>query len=312
MVFRPLPCPTRWEGLAAAFWIVLIDLLLVVWAARRPADMLKFLLVIVVVGSLPLLAHLLLRTWAAFTLEYWVDRNAVTVRWGQLRQIIPLSTIVHMSVDGDLPLGRPNLLDWPAPHLRSTSSDGSLQLFATRTPPAPLPAAGPETGDSDQAGTGFLLLDTPDATYVLSPTDPAAMIAAIQERYALGPSQVLEPARLRTGRLDRVLPQDRLGRWLLVGGLLGVLILFGVLMISFPNLPEVLTVRYNSAGLPEEIGEKGALYRLPVIGLLAWGINGIAGLLLLARGQQAAAYMLWGGAVVVQVFSLLALVSLIT
>ena len=22
MVFKPLPCPTRWEGLAAAFWIV--------------------------------------------------------------------------------------------------------------------------------------------------------------------------------------------------------------------------------------------------------------------------------------------------
>ena len=90
MVFKPEPCPTRWEGLAAAFWIVLIDLLLVVWAARRPADMLKFLLVIVVVGSLPLLAHLLLRTWGAFTLEYWVDRNAVTVRWAHLRQVIPL------------------------------------------------------------------------------------------------------------------------------------------------------------------------------------------------------------------------------
>ena len=128
----------------------------------------------------------------------------------------------------------------------------------------------------------------------------------------MGPSQVMEPARLRVGRLDRILPQNRLGVWLLAGGLLGVLVLFGVLMISFPNLPDVLTVRYNSAGLPEEIREKGALYRLPIIGLLAWGINGVAGLLLLARRQPTAAYMLWAGALVVQVFSLLALVSLIT
>lgn len=294
MVFKPEPCPTRWEGLAAAFWIVLIDLLLVVWAARRPADILKFLLVIVVVGSLPLLAHLLLRTWGAFTLEYWVDRNAVTVRWAHLRQIIPLPSITHIAEGGDLPIGKPRPLEWPLPYLREVGTDGSLHLLATRPPQQ------------------CLLLDTPTATYALSPLDAAGMLAAIQERYALGPSQALEPVRVRGGRLQRLLPQNNLGIWLLAGGLLGVLILFGVLMISFPNLPEVLTVRYNSAGSPAEVREKGALYRLPIIGLLAWGINGAAGLLLMARRQAMAAYMLWGGAVVVQIFSLLALVSLIT
>lgn len=294
MVFKPPPCPTRWEGLAASFWIVLIDLLLVVWAIRRPADMLKFLLVVVVVVSLPLLAHLLLRTWAAFTLEYWVDRNAVTVRWAHLRQIIPLPAIAHIVTDQDLPIGKPGLLNWPAPYLRSVGPDRSIQLFAAR-PPAEC-----------------VLFETSAGIFALSPAEPQAMIDAVQERYAMGPSQVLAPARVRAGRLDRLLPAERLGIWLLAGGLLGVLILFGVLMISFPNLPDVLTVRYNSAGLPEEIREKGALYRLPIIGLLAWGMNGVVGLILLARRQAMAAYMLWSGAIVVQVFSLLALVSLIT
>jgi hypothetical protein len=280
--------------LAASFWIVLIDLLLIVWAIRRPADMLKFLLVVVVVGSLPLLVHLLLRTWAAFTLEYWVDRNAITVRWAHMRQIIPLSTVVHIATDQTLPIPKAGLLHWPAPYLRPTGPDRTLQIFAT-APPAE-----------------WVLFDTDEGTYALSPADPQAMIAAVQERYAMGPSQALTPARLRGGRLMRLLPADPLGVWLLAGGLLGALILFGVLMISFPNLPDVLTVRYNSAGLPEEIGEKGALYRLPIIGLLAWGINGGAGLVLMARRQTTAAYMLWSGAVVVQIFSLLALVSLIT
>lgn len=294
MVFKPPPCPTRWEGLAASFWIVLIDLLLIVWAIRRPADMLKFLLVVVVVGSLPVLAHLLLRTWAAFTLEYWVDRNAITVRWAYLRQIIPLPSITHIASDQDLPIGKPGLFNWPLPYQRSVGHDESIQLFATRPP------------------SEGVLFDTADGTYVLTPADPQAMIAVVQERYAMGPSQVLAPARVRAGRINRLLPSDRLGIWLLAGGMLGALILFGVLMISFPNLPEVLTVRYNSAGLPEEIREKAALYRLPAIGLLAWIINGIAGLYLMARRQAVAAYMLWSGALVVQVFSLLALVSLIT
>jgi hypothetical protein len=294
MVFKPPPCPTRWEGLAASFWIVLIDLLLVVWAIRRPADVLKFLLVVVVVGSLPVLTHLLLRTWAAFTLEYWVDRNAITVRWAHMRQIIPLPNIAHIAAGHELPIGKPGPLNWPAPYLRTVGYDHSIQLFATRPP---------------QEG---VLFDTAEGTYLLSPADPKAMIDTVQGRYAMGPSQVLVPVRVRVGRLNRLLPSDRLGGWLLVSGLLGVLILFGVLMISFPNLPDVLTVRYNSAGLPEEIGEKGALYRLPIIGLLAWGINGIAGIVLMARRQATAAYMLWSGAVVVQIFSLLALVSLIT
>jgi hypothetical protein len=294
MVFKPLPCPSRWEGLATSFWIVLLDLLLIVWAVRRPADTLKFLLVVVVVGSLPLLAHLLLRTWAAFTLEYWVDRNAVTVRWGYMRQIIPLPGVAQISLGQDLPVGNPGFLHWPAPYLRSVGSDDTLQLFATRPPEE------------------CVLIETADSLYALSPADPQAMIASVQERYAMGPSQVLAPARLRATRLERILPADQLGQWLLVGGLLGVLVLFGVVMISFPNLPEVLTVRYNSAGLPEEIREKGALYRLPIIGLLAWSINGAGGLFLMSQRQLVAAYMLWSGALVVQIFSLLALVSLIT
>jgi uncharacterized membrane protein len=128
----------------------------------------------------------------------------------------------------------------------------------------------------------------------------------------MGPTQTLTMMRMRLASFERFVPSDRLGMWLLGVGLLGVLILFGVLMISFPDLPDVLTVRYNSAGLPEEIKEKTALFRLPIIGLLAWGINGVAGLWLLARRQPVGAYMLWGGAVVVQVFTLLALVSLIT
>jgi hypothetical protein len=223
-----------------------------------------------------------------------VDRNAITVRWAYMRQIIPLPAIMQIAMGQDLPVGKPGWLHWPVPYLRSVGREGAIQLFATR-PPAEC-----------------VLFDTADGTYALSPADPQAMVATVQERYAMGPSQVLAPGSVRTGRWNRLLPAEKLGIWLLAGGLLGVLTLFGVLMISFPNLPDVLTVRYNSAGLPEEIREKSALYRLPIIGFLAWGINGAAGMILMARRQPMAAYMLWSGALVVQVFSLLALVSLIT
>ena len=93
MVFPSKRSTTRWEGLAAVAWIVLIDLLLLVWALRRPIDVLQFLLILLLVASIPLLLHLGYRTWAAFTLEYWVDRNAVTLHWAQAQQVIPTQSI---------------------------------------------------------------------------------------------------------------------------------------------------------------------------------------------------------------------------
>ena len=65
-------------------------------------------------------------------------------------------------------------------------------------------------------------------------------------------------------------------------------------------------------GLPEEIREKTALFRLLVIGLLAWGVNAAGGLWLAHQRHRIGAHMLWGGAIVVQGFLLLALISLIT
>jgi len=73
-----------------------------------------------------------------------------------------------------------------------------------------------------------------------------------------------------------------------------------------------LTVRYNSAGLPEEVREKSVLFRLPLISLLVWLLNGGIGILLRYNKHQVGAYMLWAGAIVVDVFMFLSVVSLIT
>ncbi len=296
MIFKPAPCSTRWEGAAAIVWIIMIDLLVVVWAARRASDPLKFLLLLVLVLSLPLLVHLLFRTWAAFSLEYWVDRNAVTVRWANVRTIIPIQTITRIVERVELPPNGPHPLAWPAPHLRTvrTEQGGSLQFLATRSP------------------SECLMLETDLAVYALSPVDRRAFVEAVQERYRLGPTQVLSPAQIRYAWWNRFLPDDALGSWLLVLGFVGVVVLFGVLLVSFPNLPEVLAVRYNSTGVPEEVQQKSALFRLPIIGMLAWMLNGVFGMGMMARGQRTGAYMLWGGAIVVEIVSLFALISLIS
>ncbi|HAJ35525.1 MAG TPA: hypothetical protein DCL15_07515 [Chloroflexi bacterium] len=296
MVFAAKPAPARWEGIAAAFWIVLIDLLVIVWALRRPIDLLQFLLMLVLVSSVPVLIHLIYRTWAAFTLEYWIDRNAITLRWAHQHQVIPTQSVRAISHGAALPVTAGGLRRWPMPFLdiAAAPTPQSVNLCATR-PPAEC-----------------VILQTDAGVYALSPVDAEGFVEALQTRYRLGATQTIAPQRVQRAWLASILSEDRLGAWLLLIGLAGVLVLFAVLTISFPNLPDILAVRYNSQGAPEEIREKTALFRLLVIGLLAWAVNAGVGLWLMRQQQRIGAHMLWGGAIVVQSFLLLALVSLIT
>lgn len=295
MRFDPLPCRTRWEGLTVAFWILLIDLLLLIWMGRRPIDWVKFAMVLMAVGSLPLLGYLLFRTWTLFTLSYGVDRDGITVEWGAMRQVIPMQSVKRI-VRGGLPsLSRPKWYEWPGPYVRHTHAFGlpNIQMLCTR----PLEEC--------------LLLDTGETVFALSPRDADAFLEALQSHYRLGPLVRLSLERVRSSFWRRLFGEDRVGPILLGSGLGGVLLLFGLLMVQFPNLPDALAFHYNSEGLPDVVREKHALFLLPVIALMTWLINGLWGLWMAFHEQRTGAYMLWSGTLIVQVCSYMALTTLI-
>jgi uncharacterized membrane protein len=82
-------------------------------------------------------------------------------------------------------------------------------------------------------------------------------------------------------------------------------------MIQYPSLPDLLVFHYNSDGIPDSIRAKNSLFMLPIIGLLAFLINGAGGVWMAYRQQRLGAYLLWGGTLTVQLLVLLALLSLI-
>lgn len=294
MEFTPWPCRTRWEGLTVALWIVLIDMLLLIWMERRPVDWIKFALILLAVSSLPLLSYILFRTWAAFSMRYRIDRNAVTVSWASMQQVIPLQSVRRV-VRGGLPALQPiPWRQWPAPYLGTTEALGlpHIQMLATQ----PL--------------EDCLLLDTGSTVFALSPRYEEVFLEALQARYRLGPVEKLSLARVRLSIWHRLFGDDRVGPALLLAGLVGVLLLFGMLMVRFPNLPDALAFHYNSQGLPDVVREKTALFLLPAIGLMAWLINGLWGLWMVFHRQRTGAYMLWAGTLIVQLCSYFALSGL--
>jgi hypothetical protein len=294
MVFKPQPDKTRWEGVAVAFWIVVIDLLFLVWMGRRPIDWIKFILIFISVGSLPLLAYLLYRTWAAFSMEYWVDRNALTLTWANTRQVIPLHAVQRVIHGGLTDLAADGWPHWPAPYLGRAMRVGraNIQMVAT----LPLEQC--------------LLVDAGESVFAVSPSDPAEFLEGLQSRYRLGPVAQVALTRVHSSLWQRLFGSELTGPVLLGLGLIGVLLLFGILMVRFPNLPDAQAFHYNSDGLPDVVREKSALFLLPAIGLLAWLINGVWGLWMAFHRQHTGAYMLWAGTIIVQICSYLALTSL--
>ncbi|MEX1020728.1 MAG: PH domain-containing protein [Litorilinea sp.] len=291
MIFKALPCRTRWEGLLVVLWVVLIQGLVLVWMARRPVDLIKFFLVVLLVASVPLLFYLLQRAWAAFSLEYWIDRNALTMVWSGRREVVALPAIRRIIRGSAAPQIEPTWSQWPAPYIGQGEA-GELQnirMVATR----PL----------DEC----LLIETDDRVYAISPADNAGFLAALQERFRLGPVRLFSAELAQTGRIS----SGATSLLLIGGGLVGAMILFGLLMIRYPDLPDALAFQYNSDGVPLVVRQKTALFLLPVIGLLAWVFNGLWGLWMVYRRQITGAYMLWGGAIVVQLCALMALISLI-
>ncbi len=295
MVFKPPPCRTRWEGLVVSFWILLIDSLLITWVIQRSTDWLRFLMLMLIVASVPILLHLLYRTWGIFTLEYWVDRNAVIIRWANVRQIIPLSTIQQMIQGGVRDTDQLRWMHWPAPYVRRAYAAElkDVTLFATQ----PL--------------ADCLLLDTGQAVFAISPPLQSEFLTTVQERFRMGAVQVLQTSEVRTSLVRRIFGTDPAGPILLGLGLLGVLTLFGILMVQFPDLPNPLPTRYSPDGLPEIVRDKQVLFRLPLIGFFAWLVNGAWGIWMTLRRQPVGAYLLWGSTIVVQIFLLFALRSVL-
>ena len=296
MVYAPPSDGTRWQGLAALCWLLLTDAILLAWLVFMPVGWSSFLLLLIFVATLPVLVHLTRRTWGAFNLEYWLDRNALRVRWAGTCQVIPLHCILRIIEGVDERAVRPSFLDWPSPYVRIVEGGQGQRLVRLASVPL------------DQC----LLIETDDGIFAISPADPISFLEELQALNRLGLSRTLPLVREQPTNYYALATESPAGRWLLLAGLVGCLALFGYLMIRFPNLPESLVFHYNRQGVPDSIRPKNSLFLLPAVGLLTYLTNTLAGLWMRMQGQPSGAYLFWTGSLLVQALSLLALFSLTT
>lgn len=107
----------------------------------------------------------------------------------------------------------------------------------------------------------------------------------------------------------RELSQDRAYQLLLSLVLLANLALFVYLALRFANLPDLLPLHFDSAGLPDRIDSKNSIFALPVIGLTVLFLNTSLGILLY-RQERAVTLLLAVGALFVQLLIWLAVINI--
>ncbi len=295
MSFKPIPCADRWYGPLIILGLIVLDVLFVRIVTARPVDGLSFLLALIVLASLLAIFYLYYRSRGAFNLEYWVDRNGITLVWGPTRQIVPMGEIQRVVPSPKVaPKEGASPWHWPCPHRRRMRTEmfGIVNAYGT----VPL-------GEQ-------IILVTSGENYSISPSDTQGFLNALQERFALGVNRPVEPELRRPPIWTWPLWRDRGALFLIGTGLLGVLVMFGALCFRYPGLSADLPLHFDVTGLPDRISPKSELFILPLMGLAVWFFNTGAGIWLYRRVQRGAAYLLWFGALAVQGIAGLALLNL--
>jgi hypothetical protein len=163
-----------------------------------------------------------------------------------------------------------------------------------------VPGAGPALFYATVPPRYQIYIVTPGLTYGISPANAEGFLESLHKRLQMGPTQIVEQSSRRPGILNWAIWQDRVGLALLSVGFLAILALTGLLCFQFPALSRLVPLHFDAAGNADRLGSRGQIFFIPLIGLLALLLNGMLGAIAYRR-ERVASYLLWGGAVLVQV-----------
>jgi len=272
-------------GIGLMVAIILVDVGLIWLATIRPLSIGTFIIGLAVLFSLGLLGLIGYWLYGLARSGYFLDRNALVIRWGAAEQTIPTAQIERV--------------------LARDEVEGHIQFHGGMWPGhcvgyGEVPGAGPALFYATTPPRHQIYVVTPGLTYGISPADSEGFLQSLHKRLQMGPTQVVEQSSKRPGFLNWAIWQDRMGLALLATGFLTVLALTGLLSFQFPALSRLVPLHFDAAGSPDRLGPRGQIFIIPLIGLLTLLLNGALGLLVYRR-ERLASYLLWGGTVLIQV-----------
>jgi hypothetical protein len=215
-------------------------------------------------------------TCSCYTLRYAINRNGLAIRWGAIRQLIPLDQIERLVEGRTLPEPRVDGVSWPGHHVgRATVRRVGDTLFYS----------------THRSREELLYLITPSQSYAVSVPDADRFARDIQEQRDLGPHVPVRQSPERYAVAAQPFWSDAVAQVLALVAILACVVVFGYIFARYPDLPATIPLSFPPMGGITRVASKEQLLTLPVTALGILVLNlGLA--VLLHTWERAAGYLL--------------------
>lgn len=220
-------------------------------------------------------------TYGAATLRYYLDRNGLTIHWGDIRQLIPMDRIERLVPGRELPAPRITGVNWLGHHVGRANVEelGETIVYSTH-----------------RSHEELLYVVTQEHTYAISVPDEVRFAEELQGHQKLGKLVSLPQVTERTGLAAQPFWQDPLAQMLALASILAAAVTLGYVFQQYPGLPESIPFSFPPLGGIIRVDDKRELLSIPITGIGLVAINLVLGFVLHAW-ERAVGYLLFLAAI---------------
>ncbi len=253
MEFRPPRAIGTLVGGAFAAWCLVVAIALVVRGLT--AEVTLGIISLYVVASIFFFMALLFAYWtySLGTLRYTIDRNALTITWGDIRQMVPLSQIERLVPARELPPTHVAGVTWLGHHVGRGEVEGGVGdtlFYSTHRTPEDL-----------------LYVVTPTQSYAISVEDEVAFAEAVQAQQRLGSLVAVPQAPDRLYLAAQPFWEDRWAQTLAFAAFATFFAMFGYVYSQYPGLDANIPLSFPQLSGVTRVASKHELLKIPMTGV---------------------------------------------
>jgi hypothetical protein len=192
-------------------------------------------------------------TYSLGTLRYTLDRNALTITWGDIRQLVPIAQIERLVPGREMENPHIAGVSWLGHHVGEGDVGGGIGktlFYSTHRSPEDL-----------------LYVVTPQQSYAISVQDEVAFAEAVQAQQRAGSLVAVPQAPDRLYLAAQPFWEDRTAQGLTLAAFATFFAMFAYVFQQYPGLPETISLSFPQLDGVTRVGDKDELLRIPATGI---------------------------------------------
>ena len=187
-------------------------------------------------------------TWGCGSLRYIVDRNALTIRWGSLRQVVPIANIERLIPGSEHENPSIEGVNWVGHHVGKGVIEplGEVLFYSTH-----------------RSMDEVLYVQTPSETYAISVGDQVFFAETVQSNQSRGALFEQRQAVHRWGIAAQSFWLDGRARLLAVILFASFVVVLAYVLQTYPGLSDVVSLRFPAYGGVARQAHKSDLLDIP-------------------------------------------------